>query len=401
MKIAIIGGGTVGGGVVEMLRRWPQVELKYLVVKDISKSRDFSIPPTCQLTDDFERVLEDSSIEMIVELMGGTESAWKVIQTALSQGKHVVTANKALISKHMNDIELLLGAKSNPPFFLYEAAVCGGIPVINTFLRGLKCDDISAVRGVMNGSTNWMLDQMQTRGVGYADLLGEAKELGYLEADPSADVLGWDARSKLCILARIAFGIALNETEVFCEGIDKVSMKDIEMAQKLRKSIRLVANSWIESTHNIVRAVVMPTMVPIEDPLANLPGATNCVVVKAKHSLNHVMVGSGAGRYPTANSVVSDIIAITNLIDLGAKKGFHPFGQEQLNDRHFDHDIAGKFYLRSNSETDQESIAGCLAAKGIPFESPEPTIFVTGKTSLVELRHAVRPESYAVLMRLL
>ena len=401
MKIAIIGGGTVGGGVVEMLQRWPQMELKYLVVKDAKKVRVFEIPSTCSVLDNADTVLADDSIDMIVELMGGTDLAWDILRTALTKGKHVVTANKALISRRINEIESLLASMANPPFFLYEAAVCGGIPVINTFLRGMRGDEISAVRGVMNGSTNWMLDQMQSRGVGYADLLGEAKDLGFLEADPSADVLGWDARSKLCILARIAFGLFLNENDVFCEGIDKVGMTEIEMAKKLGKSIRLVANSWVESSHNIVRAVVMPTMVPIEDPLGNLPGATNCIVAKAKNSLNHVMIGSGAGRYPTANSVVSDILAVDSLREIGARKGFHPFGQDQVSTRTFDSDFAGRFYLRAVSEDALKAIEGALTQKGIAFEVLESLVVLTGKTALKDVHAAIPTDSYAVIMRFL
>lgn len=387
----------VGGGVVEILsRQYPEISIKYLVVRDVEKQRDFDVPKTCTVTGDVESVLADPSVDVILELMGGTDLAWSVIRTALERGTHVVTANKALISKHMDEIEKVLSSHANPPFFLYEAAVCGGIPVINTFLRGMHGDEIRSISGVMNGSTNWMLDQMQSRGVGYPELLQEAKKLGYLEADPSADVLGWDARSKLCILARIAFGKSLNEEEVVCQGIDRVSPEDILFAKTNGLSIRLVARSWTEA--NTVHAAVMPAMVPSKHALAHLPGATNCVVYQAKHSLDHVMIGSGAGRYPTANSVVSDVLAIRNLLDMGARKSTGAFGTTSTGKVSFDSDFSGKFYMRCASG---DSVVRLLQDSSIPVESHEGDVILTGKCSYKSLMSVVPQENVGIVMSVL
>lgn len=396
MRIAIVGGGVVGGGVIEVLSAWSDIEVKYLGVKDVNKMRYFSVPSNCTVTTDIDTILADDSIEMIVELMGGVDPAWHVIQTALKKGKHVVTANKALISKHIIEIESILSSMDSPPFFLYEAAVCGGIPVINTFIRGMSGDQIVSIKGVMNGSTNWMLGQMQARGVGFSDLLDEAKKLGYLEADPSADVLGWDARSKLCILARIAFGKALHENEVVCLGIDRIGTADIDFARKSNRAVRLVALAWTEG--NDIHAAVMPSMVQSNDPLFDLPGATNCVVFNAKNSLTNVLVGSGAGRYPTANSVVADILAVRNLIDLGAQKGSHPFGRTAQESKTFARDFSSKFYIRARAGGEMQAM---LEKAGISFEMPQPDIFVTSETLLSALERIVSSKQCAVVMRML
>ena len=398
MKVAIYGGGVVGGGVVELLHRFKEIEIKYLVVRDSSKGRDFEVPKSCTVTTEIDTPLHDSSVNLVVELMGGLDTAWHVIGTALKSGKHVVTANKALISKRMSQIEKLLGSLPNPPFFMYEAAVCGGIPVINTFLRGMHGDEIQSILGVMNGSTNWMLDQMQRRGVGYADLLDEAKRLGFLEADPSADVLGWDARSKLCILARIAFQVTLDENLVPCFGIDHVSLDDINFAKKNHSSVRLVARAWKEDSS--VHAVVMPALVLEDRPLGRLSGATNCVVYHAEHSLEHIMVGSGAGRYPTANSVVADIVAVQNMIEMGAMKAKHPFGHDATDVR-FDSDFTCSFYVRAVSEEAMKELHACLQEAGITFTD------VSGKATMIspckfsKLMTSIPKDIVGIVMQLL
>jgi homoserine dehydrogenase len=397
MLIAVFGGGVVGGGVVEILsRQYPEISIKYLVVREVERQRDFEVPNSCTVTGDVESVLADSSVDVIVELMGGTDLAWSVIRRALERGTHVVTANKALISKHMDAIEKILSSHANGPFFLYEAAVCGGIPVINTLLRGMHGDEIRSISGVMNGSTNWMLDQMQLRGVGYPELVQEAKKLGYLEADPSADVLGLDARSKLCILARIAFGRSLKEQDVVCNGIDRVSPQDIGFAKTHGFSIRLVARSWVEA--NTIHAVVMPAMVPLNHALAHLAGATNCVVYQAKHSLDHVMIGSGAGRYPTANSVVSDVLAIRNLLDMGARKSIGAFGASKSEMMAFDSDFSAQFYIRSASG---DSLFRSLQDSGITVESHVGDVILTGKCSYKTLMGVVPQENVGIVMSVL
>jgi homoserine dehydrogenase len=398
MKIAIYGGGIVGGGVIEILNRFQDIEIKYLVVRDSSKARDFEVPHTCTVTTNVDSPLNDDSVSLVVELMGGIDTAWHVIETALKLGKHVVTANKALISKRMSQIEEILGSLPNPPFFFYEAAVCGGIPVINTLLRGMHGDEIQSILGVMNGSTNWMLDEMQKRGVGYTDLLDEAKKLGFLEADPSADVLGWDARSKLCILARIAFQVTLNEDCVACIGIDHVSLDDINFAKNNNQSVRLVARAWKQNSS--VHAVVMPALVKQDHILGRLSGATNCVVYQAKHSLEHIMVGSGAGRYPTANSVVADVVAVRDIVDMGGGRAKNPFGHKESNMR-FDADFSSKFYLRAVSRESLDEVHAAFRQAEITFTDVSDLALITEPCEFSQLLTAVPPHMVDIAMHVL
>ena len=338
MRVAIFGGGTVGGGVCELLEKYyPEIQIVFLIVKNASRVRDFQVPKNCVLSSDPDVFWKAAqSVDVVVDAMGGLDLAWEVTSKCLSMGIAVVSGNKALISRKMAEIESIGGR------FLFEAAVCGGIPVINALLRGMRGDSISQISGVMNGSTNWMLDKMDRDSVSYESLLVEASKLGYLEADPSADILGWDTRSKLCILARICFGRTLNENEVVCRGINRVTAADIAFAKSLEMRIKLIGRAWIDN--GTVHAFVCTTFVKETDALGNLSGATNCVSFDAKYSGHNVLTGSGAGRYPTANSVVADILSLTEKPS-GAKKNL--FGDVQEPTKPFGRDFKAKFYIGS------------------------------------------------------
>lgn len=346
LHVAIIGGGTVGGGVVEMLAKYyPSIQIEYLIVGNLDRKRDFQIPKNTKISDNWNIIKSDTHVNLVVELMGGTDIAWDIIQYSLSNGISVVTANKALISKRITEIEKL--CQENKCNFMYEAAVCGGIPIINTLLRSMHGDELSSIGGVMNGSTNWMLDQMtKDSALSYNTLLVQAKNLGYLEADPSADILGWDARSKLCILIRIAFGVAVKEDDLVCRGIHTVSQEDISFAKSQGKTIKLLARAW--KTTNTVQAFVAPALVDANTALGNLPGAGNCVEFNAKFSGHNVIIGSGAGRYPTANSVVADILAARSCaVQL-------PFGLSDASVQ-FASDFTAKFFIRTPVELEGTS----------------------------------------------
>lgn len=365
MKVAILGGGSVGGGVVEILASHPDIIIAYLLVRDASRKRDFDIPKSTRVVDKWDIIASDGSVDVVVELMGGTTLAWTIVKSCLEKGVSVVTANKAMISKYMSQIEVILAShKMRRPAFMYEAAVCGGIPIINTFIRGMAADEIQSVYGVMNGSTNWMLERMDKDGVPFDDLMIEAKQLGYLEADPSADICGWDARSKLCILARLAFGVRLDENDVPCVGIDNVTLKDVVYANAHNRKLRLIAKAWRDPTTGHVHACVMPSMVPKASTAGNLPGATNCVCFEAKYSGSNAMVGSGAGRYPTANSVVADILEIhRQRINTHDVDFTHHFGWVRYSDKIvFEKDFFARFYVRGGDE-------GTMKRGGIPLKS--------------------------------
>jgi homoserine dehydrogenase len=321
--IGIFGGGTVGGGICEILQRKADyfealtgttMEIKTICVNDISKTRDFTVPEGCTVTDKYSDILDDASIDMVVEVMGGTTDAKDVVFKALKAGKDVVTANKALIAKCLPEIEALLldynEGKDEKVEFRYEAAVCGGIPVIRSMQTDFVGDDITMLSGIINGCTNYMLSEMDQKGQSYEEALAGAARLGYAEADPTLDVGGYDARSKLRILMRLGFGVEVAEEEIACRGITELSKLDFAYAKMMGGTIKLMGVAR-EVTPEKVAAFVSPCFVSYDDPLASVNGATNAIEVTSKNLQSSTYIGQGAGRYPTANSCVNDIIALT------------------------------------------------------------------------------------------
>ena len=252
-RLGIFGGGTVGGGIVEILQKkkahlkeltGADIEVVTLCVRDLAKKRDFDIPEGCKVTDKYDDILKDESIDMVVEVMGGTDDAKTVVYNAIKAGKDVVTANKALIAKFLPEIEDLLASvnkgRDKKVEFRYEAAVCGGIPVIRSMQSDFVGDDVTMLSGIINGCTNFMLTKMDQGGLSYEDSLAEASRLGYAEADPTLDVGGFDARSKLRILMRLAFGVEVDEDEISCRGITDLTKLDFEYAKMMGGTIKLI-----------------------------------------------------------------------------------------------------------------------------------------------------------------
>jgi len=323
-RIGIVGGGTVGGGIVEILQKkaahiealteGTKLEIVKICVRDVSKKRDFSIPDGCAITDKYDDILNDDSIDMVVEVMGGTTDAKDVIERSIKSGKDVVTANKALIAAYLPDIAALLSEvneKSDKNVeFRYEAAVCGGIPIIRSLQTDFVGDEVTMLSGIINGCTNFMLTAMDQGGKSYDEALAEASELGYAEADPTLDVGGFDARSKLRILMRLAFGVEVNEEEISCRGITDLTKLDFEYAKMMGGTIKLVGVATTTSSADNIAAYVSPAYVPGDDSLASVNGATNAVEVLSSNLQSSTFIGQGAGRYPTANSCVNDIVAL-------------------------------------------------------------------------------------------
>ena len=323
-RIGIFGGGTVGGGIVEILRKkedylkdltkGTKLEIVKICVRDKSKERDFTIPEGCEITENFDDILKDDSIDMVVEVMGGTTDAKDIIESCIKAGKDVVTANKALIAAYLPDLEELLaqvnenGEKNVQ--FRYEAAVCGGIPIIRSLLTDFVGDEITMLSGIINGCTNFMLTAMDQGGKSYDDALAEASALGYAEADPTLDVGGFDARSKLRILMRLAFGVDVGEEEISCRGITELTKLDFEYAKMMGGTIKLVGVARTTSAPDKIAAYVSPAYVPGIDSLASVNGATNAVEILSLNLKSSTFIGQGAGRYPTANSCVNDIVAL-------------------------------------------------------------------------------------------
>ncbi|WP_029407588.1 homoserine dehydrogenase [Thiomicrorhabdus sp. Milos-T2] len=314
IKIGLLGLGTVGGGTVDILqntlpeiqRRLGQsIEVAIIAVRDLNRPRNVDTAGIT-LTDQTFDVVNHPDVDIVVELMGGTGLAKEFLETAIKNGKHIVTANKALIAEHGNELFAL--AKENNVIVNYEAAVAGGIPVIKAMREGLAANKIEWVAGIINGTGNYILTEMKKPGADFAKVLKVAQELGYAEADPTFDVEGIDAAHKLTILASIAFGIELQFNKVYTEGISRVTADDIRFAQQLGYEIKhLGVASRAESGYSLR---VHPTLVPSDVLIANVNGVMNAVMAKGDHVGPTMYYGSGAGAGPTASSVVADIIDI-------------------------------------------------------------------------------------------
>jgi len=324
VKIGIVGGGTVGGGIVEIIESKREhfqqmtgknLSVKTICVRDLDKPRDFAIPEGCKITTEFDDILGDDSLDIVVEVMGGTTLANDVVCKALESGKDVVTANKALIADKLADIEALVGkvndgkSADDSTEFRYEAAVCGGIPVIRSLQSDFVGDEIEMLSGIINGCTNFMLTAMDVNGKSYDEALSEASDLGYAEADPTLDVGGFDARSKLKILMRLAYGIDVDEDEISCRGITELTKLDFQYAKMMGGSIKLVGVAKSVSEGKVA-AFVSPAYITQSDSLFAVSGATNAVELISKNLQTTTLIGQGAGRYPTANSCVNDIVAL-------------------------------------------------------------------------------------------
>jgi len=283
-----------------------EIEIAAICVRDTGKTRPY-VPEGCKVTTDYNEILEDPTINLVCEVMGGTTDARAVVCGALQRGKHVVTANKALIAEFLPEIQALLAEKPGVYFGL-EAAVCGGIPVIHTLQHELLGDKISKVTGIMNGTTNYMLSKMESEGMQYADVLKEAQDLGFAEADPSADVDGFDVRAKIALLCKLALGQHVPVEQVETMGITGITKFDFIYAKHLKCTIKLLGKAQL--TNDEVTILVSPMLVSTSNPLASISGATNAVSISSHNLGTSFLVGQGAGGMPTANSVVSDILGI-------------------------------------------------------------------------------------------
>ena len=308
IQIAIMGLGTVGTGVAKVVaENARQIERKLgepLQVKTILV-RHFKDGPYRQLmTDDFTRIEEDDAIRVVVETIGGVEAAYEYTKRALNADKHVVTANKQLVAE--KGCELLALAKKRGVNYLFEASVGGGIPVLHPLTQCMAANRIDEVYGILNGTTNYILTRMVRAGATFADALREAQEKGYAEADPTADVEGIDAGRKICILADLAFGRQVDPAAVPMEGISRLSLDDVRIAQRAGYRIKLLGRALRLGSGRT--AYVAPHLVPEDHPLANVEDVFNAVVVKGNATGEVMFYGRGAGEMPTASACVADVM---------------------------------------------------------------------------------------------
>ncbi len=310
--VGILGGGIVGGAVAHRLltgrkeiaaKAGLELELRHLAVRDLSKPRRFTFPEGT-LTDDAAAVVADPSVDLVVELMGGLDPAEGLVLQALEAGKPVVTANKELVAA--KGLALIQKAEEKGVSLLFEAAVGGAIPIIRPLSESLAGENISAILGIVNGTTNYILTQMCETDASYAAALAEAQDKGYAEADPTADVSGVDAASKAAILASLAFGTWVGSEQVYREGIQELTSTDIAFAADLGYLPKLLAVASDDGRGVAVR--VHPMLVPLTHPLANISGSQNAVYVKGPDVDELLFAGPGAGGDPTATAVLGDII---------------------------------------------------------------------------------------------
>lgn len=313
VRLAILGLGTVGGGALKLLQE-NAAEIRRRTGRDIQITHvgtrrprpDLNLDPSIKQSADLLDIVKQDDVDVVVEVMGGIHPAFETIMEALKHGKQVVTANKALLAEHGN--ELFKVAEANNVQIAYEAAVAGGIPIIKVIREGLAANKIEWLAGIINGTGNFILTEMREKGRAFADVLQEAQELGYAEADPTFDVEGIDAAHKLTILASCAFGIPLQFDKVYTEGISKIRAQDVAYAEDLGYRIKHLGIA--RRTDKGIELRVHPTLIPDEELLANVNGVKNAVLVQANKVGPTLYYGAGAGADPTASAVVADVIDI-------------------------------------------------------------------------------------------
>ena len=325
--VALLGMGTVGAEVMRLLeiradefaaRIGGRLEVRGVAVGDINKPRPGVDPEL--LTDDAMSLVNRDDIQLVIEVIGGIDYPRELVLAALNSGKSVVTANKALIAAHAD--ELSAAAEASGVDLFFEAAVAAAIPLVGPLRRSLAGDQVNAVMGIVNGTTNFILDAMYSRGAGYEEMLAEATELGYAEADPTADVDGFDAASKAAILASIAFHTRVSSDDVHTEGIRSITTDDIKAAKAADSTIKLLAiceRLRDEQGKESVSARVYPALVPLSHPLASVSESFNAVFGEAESAGGLMFYGNGAGGGPTASAVLGDVVAVARNIVLGGR----------------------------------------------------------------------------------
>ena len=381
-KIALLGMGTVGGGVYEIIERQKEempfkigaaLEVVKVLVRNKAKYADRI--PAEKLTDVWEDVIGDDRIDIVVEVMGGIEPARTYIKAALEKGKHVVTANKDLMAMHGH--ELLELAGEHHCDLLFEAAVAGGIPIIRPLKQCLAGNNITEIMGIINGTTNFILTKMKEDGMDFGEALQLATDLGYAEADPTADIEGYDAGRKLAIMASIAFHTSVTFDDVFTEGITKITAKDMRYAKEMGCSIKLLGIA--KNTETGIEVKVHPTMIPENHPLAAVNDSFNAVFVHGDAVDDAMFYGRGAGALPTGSAVVGDIM------DVARNMLFHCNGRigcscyknlpiKQIGD------TTSRYYIRMRLE----DRAGTLAAMAGVFAENDASIAILLQKETIE-----------------
>lgn len=411
VNIGLLGLGTVGGGTVSVLKRnaseitrraGRDIQIRAASARDLSRARLCDTQGIRLTTDSFD-IVNDPDIDIVVELIGGLSPAKELVLAALENGKHVVTANKALIALHGN--EIFAKAREKGLMVAFEAAVAGGIPIIKAIREGLAGNTVEWLAGIINGTCNFILTEMRDKGRDFADVLSEAQALGYAEADPTFDVEGVDAAHKLTILASIAFGIPLQFDKVYVEGITGITAMDVNYAEALGYRIKLLGIA--RRAANGIELRVHPTLIPERRLIANVDGVMNAVLVKGDAVGPTLYYGAGAGAEPTASSVVADIIDVARTLTSDPENrvphlAFQPGAIAEMPILPIA-EVETAYYLRL-SASDQPgvladvtriladlgiSIEAILQKKPPPGESQLPVILLTHKVREHDMNQAI------------
>ena len=403
VKVGLLGLGTVGGGTFNVLKRNAEeitrragrgIEISHAAAREYNPASVPGIEAISVCADAFDLV-EKPGIDIIVELIGGYEPARELVLRAIANGKHVVTANKALIATHGN--EIFAAAQEKGVMVAFEAAVAGGIPIIKAIREGLAANRIEWLTGIINGTGNFILTEMRDKGRDFADVLLEAQELGYAEADPTFDVEGIDAAHKLCILASIAFGVPLQFDKVYTEGISRITSEDVNYAEAFGYRIKHLG--FTRQTDKGIELRVHPTLIPERRLLANVDGVMNAVLVKADAVGPTLYYGAGAGAEPTASAVIADIIDVVRTLTADPENrvphlAFQPHALSDVKILTMD-DVETAYYLRMQASDKPGVLAevtSILGKAGISIEAilqKEPPSDVA-EVSIILLTHVVQ-----------
>jgi len=391
LKVGIIGVGTVGTSVCQILENNKDiitaragVEIKPVagVVNNLSKQRDVSI----KLSDNVDDILDDDSIDIVVELMGGIEQPYDVVKKALENGKAVVTANKALLAYHRYALQDIAGDTA----FEFEAAVAGGIPIINALRDGLSANHIESIKGIMNGTSNYMLTEMINNGVEYDEILKQSQDLGYAEADPTFDVGGFDAAHKLLILASIAYGIDAKPEDILIEGIENINGDDIDFAKEFDYSLKLLAIA--KKNNDEIELRVHPVFIPNSEMISKIDGVMNGVSVIGDKVGETMYYGPGAGGDATASAVIANIIDIARSGKSTPMLGFNQPLESGFKLANID-DMITRYYLRLEVEDKSgvlAKVANILGDKNISIKTMVQKASKTNSVNLLLSTHSCK-----------
>lgn len=381
INIGMLGFGTVGQGVVDILTKKSkeifikeELNIKKILVKNLEKERAVQVPKD-KLTLNPDDIIEDKDINIIIEVTGDMALSYPLIKRAMENKKHVVTANKAVVSAYFEEFSLL--AEKNGVSFLYEASVAGGIPILKPLKDQMRLNKISRIQGILNGTCNYILSKMTDEELDYHEVLKNAQELGYAESDPSSDVEGIDTARKLRILATMALGSSITEEDILCDGIGSLSALDIKLLKNKDRIVKLIGQA-IEADGGY-QAIVQPKAVKKEDYFARIEDAYNSVSVEGDFSGDLKFYGAGAGMYPTANAILTDVIDCI----IKTQDRTNPLRYSKLENRN--EDIAGSYYLRiSNWSDDDYKIFEEYVEEKI-FEDKEHLALITREVKLFTL----------------